>query len=81
MLAYNIFHTDLHPGNVLTSPSALVLIDFDKSYRFVDTEREAMRARSIQRWMRSAEKHGVGDALSHFIRGITEGESAARSES
>ena len=70
MLGANVFHVDLHPGNVMFNQSSgeLKLIDFDKAHYSKSIDREE---KLFSRWDRSIRKHGLpGNLSSAFKEGI-----------
>jgi hypothetical protein len=71
MLEAGVYHHDLHIGNVLTSPSGVYLIDFDKA-RSVSSGMSC-RERLLERWERSLLKRicplSVREILSTGFRG------------
>ena len=59
----NIYHTDLHPGNVLVdSENRIFLIDFDKAHYYRKGKANLQR-KYIQRWNRAVKKHQLPDTL------------------
>ena len=75
MLKLRVFHPDLHIGNVLVQigersegENTVVnakawLIDFDKAIVFARDKIKEYQKKTIARWTRSAEKHGVADTV------------------
>ncbi|MBX7136699.1 MAG: hypothetical protein K1X83_01860 [Oligoflexia bacterium] len=62
-----IFHVDLHPGNVLVGPGASVhLVDFDKAGEFSGS-REDLRDKYVFRWRRAVIKHRLPEVLSELV--------------
>ena len=82
MLSLRVFHPDLHLGNVLVQITASAdeetpfsakvwLIDFDKAFVFAKTQLKKYQAKTLARWIRSAEKHGVAEIATYpFEDGI-----------
>jgi tRNA A-37 threonylcarbamoyl transferase component Bud32 len=63
LIIENIFHVDLHPGNVLISKAGEVaLIDFDKSHIYAGTKNR-LRDLYICRWRRAVIKHRLSGRL------------------
>lgn len=59
LIHQNIFHADMHPGNVLVDhDNNIFIIDFDKA-RHYPGSRDRLRARYIDRWKRAVEKHDL----------------------
>lgn len=62
-----IFHVDLHPGNVLVSPSGeCYVIDFDKARVFSGTLSH-LREKYLCRWRRAVIKHELPELLSELL--------------
>jgi 3-deoxy-D-manno-octulosonic acid kinase len=62
-----VLHVDLHPGNVLVSPSGVVyIIDFDKAHHFHGSG-QALRDLYLRRWRRAVIKHGLSPVLSEMM--------------
>ena len=73
MMKLRVFHPDLHIGNVLVQVgeksegeisvlnAKAWLIDFDKAIVFAQNKIKEYQKKTIARWVRSAEKHGVAD--------------------
>ncbi|NDC38765.1 MAG: hypothetical protein EBZ48_12055 [Proteobacteria bacterium] len=67
LIRNNIFHVDLHPGNVVLDHTGKVyLIDFDKA-RVFGGPRNALRDAYLVRWRRAVIKHRLPEALSESI--------------
>ena len=63
----NIFHVDMHPGNVLVGENGTVsLVDFDKAAAFNGSQKE-LRKRYLCRWRRAVIKHELPDTLSELM--------------
>ncbi|MGD2270402.1 MAG: lipopolysaccharide kinase InaA family protein [Desulfobacterales bacterium] len=59
----DIFHVDLHPGNVLVDHKKnIFLIDFDKT-RFTQIPKDKLRRKYGDRWKRAVIKHRLPDRL------------------
>ncbi len=64
-----VFHLDLHPGNVLIDGAGLVwFIDFDKAKK-VTLTRQQLKELYLRRWRRAVIKHELPDYLSELICG------------
>jgi len=60
----NIYHTDLHPGNVLVdSKNRIFIIDFDKAHFYMNNKTN-LQKKYIQRWNRAVLKHKLPETLS-----------------
>lgn len=67
LIKNNIFHVDLHPGNVLLSGSgAVYIVDFDKA-RIFNGSGQALRELYLRRWRRAVIKHGLSPVLSELM--------------
>jgi tRNA A-37 threonylcarbamoyl transferase component Bud32 len=67
LVKHNIFHVDLHPGNVLVAPSGEVyLVDFDKAITFRGSS-QALRDLYLRRWRRAVIKHKLSPVLSEMM--------------
>jgi 3-deoxy-D-manno-octulosonic acid kinase len=63
LIKNNIFHVDLHPGNVLVDSSGRVFfLDFDKA-RLCQWDKNKLRDRYLIRWRRAVIKHRLPDML------------------
>lgn len=63
MVTAKIFHVDLHPGNILTTPSGnLYVIDFDKAH-FTKCSRARLYEKYTRRWNRAIFKHQLPEML------------------
>ncbi len=59
LVAHQIHHIDLHPGNVLIDPQdRICLIDFDKTSH-VKLSASELAGRYRRRWQRAVTKHGL----------------------
>jgi 3-deoxy-D-manno-octulosonic acid kinase len=64
LLDNHIYHTDLHPGNVLVdSENRIFIIDFDKAHYYMKS-RTNLQRKYIQRWNRAVLKHKLPETLS-----------------
>lgn len=64
LLDLEIYHVDLHPGNIIvTREGHPVLIDFDKAREGLH-DRKALSTLYIKRWVRAVKKHHLPDDLS-----------------
>ena len=78
LLSLGVFHTDLHPGNVLVDIDSqdVVVIDFDKYREVEQDEIDIVRSKQEARWSRSLRKHFdvsgeiVRDTESSFQKGL-----------
>jgi len=69
LIRHNIFHLDLHPGNVLVDNEQNVwLIDFDKAAHSSLSSRD-LRELYLRRWRRAIIKHALPDYLSELVCG------------
>ncbi len=67
LIKHNIFHVDLHPGNVLVDDNrAVYIVDFDKACRFKGS-RQALRELYLRRWRRAVIKHQLSPLLSEMM--------------
>jgi len=63
----NIFHVDLHPGNVLVDSSGRVfLLDFDRA-RISQTDKNSLRDYYLVRWRRAVIKHRLPEMLCEIL--------------
>ena len=63
----NIFHVDLHPGNVLVdSNDRVFLLDFDKAC-LSRQNKNKLRDHYLKRWRRAVIKHRLPEMLSEMI--------------
>ena len=59
----HIFHTDLHPGNVLVDDNDRVfIIDFDKAVNYKGTK-DQLQMQYYKRWNRAVSKHRLPEIL------------------
>ena len=67
LIQHNVFHVDLHPGNVLLSGKGEVfIVDFDKAQMFNGSP-QALRDLYLRRWRRAVIKHGLSPVLSELM--------------
>jgi len=67
LVRHQILHVDLHPGNVLVSPSEVVhIVDFDKAHHFRGSG-HALRELYLRRWRRAVIKHNLSPVLSEMM--------------
>jgi len=67
LIQNRILHIDLHPGNVLVSPSGTVhIVDFDKAHYFRGSA-STLRDLYLRRWRRAVIKHGLSPVLSELM--------------
>jgi len=58
-----IYHTDLHPGNVLVdADNRIFIIDFDKA-AYYGKSKNSLRRKYLQRWNRAVKKHSLPEIL------------------
>ena len=63
----NIFHVDLHPGNVLVDSSDRVfLLDFDRA-RISQRDKNRLRDHYLVRWRRAVVKHRLPEMLCEML--------------
>jgi 3-deoxy-D-manno-octulosonic acid kinase len=63
----DIYHVDLHPGNVVVDREDRVfLVDFDKGYVFRG-KKEKLRKKYLARWERAVRKHRLPIMLSEIM--------------
>ncbi len=67
LISNNIFHVDLHPGNVvLDNEQKLFILDFDKACIFKGSRIE-LRDRYLHRWRRAVIKHQLPQVFSELM--------------
>jgi len=67
LIKNNIFHVDLHPGNVLVAQSGEVyIVDFDKACKFRGGS-QMLRDLYLRRWRRAVIKHKLSPVLSEMM--------------
>lgn len=67
LIKHNVFHVDLHPGNVLISKTGEVfIVDFDKA-RFYTGSSQSLRELYLRRWRRAVIKHGLSPMLTELM--------------
>jgi tRNA A-37 threonylcarbamoyl transferase component Bud32 len=67
LIKNNIFHVDLHPGNVLVdSDSGVFLVDFDRA-RVSHMDRNRLRDHYLSRWRRAVIKHRLPEMLCEML--------------
>jgi 3-deoxy-D-manno-octulosonic acid kinase len=67
LIKNNIFHVDLHPGNVLVGNGGRVfLLDFDRAC-ISRRDRNKLRDHYLSRWRRAVIKHGLPEMLSEML--------------
>jgi 3-deoxy-D-manno-octulosonic acid kinase len=67
LIQNRIFHVDLHPGNVLVTPTGMVhIVDFDKAHIFKGPA-SALRDLYLRRWRRAVIKHDLSPILSEIM--------------
>ncbi len=72
ILNHNVFHPDLHLGNVLIqNDSKVYIIDFDKAKIFPHRKRKFYALKIIKRWLHSCLRHHINKiAYNPFCEGI-----------
>jgi len=67
LIKNNIYHTDLHPGNIIVDNQNYVyLLDFDKG-SFFKGEKNILKDRYLRRWKRAIQKHRLPEVLNEII--------------
>lgn len=67
LIENKLFHTDLHPGNVLvTKDNRAFILDFDKACEFKGSK-NALRDQYLCRWRRAVIKHSLPEQLSGLL--------------
>ena len=67
LIKNNIFHADLHPGNVLVdSDDRVFILDFDKAC-LSRQNKNKLRNHYLRRWRRAVIKHRLPEMLSEMI--------------
>jgi len=67
LIKNNIFHPDLHPGNILVdSADCVFILDFDKT-RLSRWKRHKLRDKYVMRWQRAVTKHQLPEMLSEIM--------------
>ena len=67
LIRNNIFHVDLHPGNVLVdSDGRVFLLDFDRA-RISQMNKNRLRDHYLRRWRRAVIKHRLPEMLSEML--------------
>jgi 3-deoxy-D-manno-octulosonic acid kinase len=68
LIQNDIWHVDLHPGNVVLDAAGKVhLLDFDQG-RIGHANRQQLKNRYLTRWQRAVDKHGLPKVLSAMMR-------------
>lgn len=68
LIQNDIWHVDLHPGNVVLDEAGTVyLLDFDKG-RPGQANRQQLKNRYLTRWQRAVRKHGLPEMLNDRLR-------------
>ena len=63
LIGNNVYHTDLHPGNVLVdNENRIFIIDFDKA-GYYGKSKSNLRKKYLQRWNRAVLKHKLSETL------------------
>lgn len=67
LIANRVFHSDLHPGNVLVDGDGVVhLLDFDKAFTYRGSP-SSLRDQYILRWRRAVLKHQLPELLNEAM--------------
>ena len=67
LILSDLFHIDLHPGNVMVDSSGKIyLLDFDKAYTFKG-KKNTLRDMYLHRWRRAVLKHELPEFLTEVI--------------
>jgi 3-deoxy-D-manno-octulosonic acid kinase len=67
LIKNNVFHADLHPGNVLVdSDGRVFLLDFDRA-RISQMDKNRLRDHYLCRWRRAVIKHRLPDVLHKIL--------------
>ncbi len=67
LIKNNIYHADLHPGNIIVdNQNHVYLIDFDKG-SFFKGEKNILMNRYLRRWKRAIQKHRLPEVLNEII--------------
>jgi 3-deoxy-D-manno-octulosonic acid kinase len=68
LIKNQIFHVDLHPGNVLVDAYLRVfLIDFDRA-RLTRMQKNKLRKKYLNRWERAVTKHQLPERLNELMQ-------------
>lgn len=68
LIRHNIFHVDLHPGNVLLdAENRVYIIDFDKA-RISGKPAERLARRYCRRWQRAVVKYGLPEEWNEALQ-------------
>lgn len=69
LILANIWHVDLHPGNVLiTGETHVDIVDFDRATFFQSKNQKALAEKYIERWTRASKKHKLPPEISKSFR-------------
>lgn len=65
----NVWHVDLHPGNILvTGDNHVDILDFDRASFFQNKDPKALAEKYISRWQRAAKKYKLPVEISKSFR-------------
>ncbi len=66
LIKNNIYHADLHPGNIIVdNQNHVYLLDFDKG-SFFKGEKNILMDRYLRRWKRAIQKHRLPEVLNEI---------------
>lgn len=69
LIAANVWHIDLHPGNVLIGEDSTVdIVDFDNASFFQTKNKKALAEKYIDRWTRACKKYKLPLEINKYYR-------------